>query len=97
MICSQYKGSISSDKYKEIYNNAIVHDDADFAFDGRGLVDETYSTSLIMMDYSLPTSNKSLEESLSELRSSLEAAGLQKVIDECNRQIYLQGKENENR
>lgn len=100
MICNQYEGSISANEYREIYNNAVVHSDTDFAFDGRGLVDETYATSLIMMEYTLPSADKSLEESLSELRSSLEAAGLQKVIDECNRQyneIYLQEKENENR
>ncbi len=98
MICNGYEGSISSDKYKEIYDNAVVHSDIDFAFDGRDLINETYATSLVMMNYSLPSADKSLEKSIAELRSSLDEAGLQKIIDECNRQyneVYLKEK-NEN-
>lgn len=97
MICNQYADSISSDKYKEIYDNAVIHDDTDFAFDGRGFEDVTYATSIIMMDYSIP-SDRDFDKAVEELRASLDAAGLQKVIDECNRQyneIYLKENGNE--
>lgn len=97
MICNRYADSISSDEYKEIYDNAVIHDDADFAFDGRGFEAETYATSIIMMDYSIP-SDRDFDKAVEELRASLDAAGLQKVIDECNRQyneIYLKEKGNE--
>lgn len=97
MICNRYADSISSDKYKEIYDNAVIHDDTDFAFDGRGFEDVTYATSIILMNYSIPA-DKDFDKAATELRASLEAAGLQKVIDECNRQykeVYLKEKVNE--
>ncbi|MDE6724051.1 MAG: hypothetical protein K2J79_00445 [Ruminiclostridium sp.] len=94
MICNQYDNSFSAEDYIKIYDNAAVHSDTDFAFDARGLINETFDTSLIMMNFSLPDSDKSFEEVISDLRSSLEEAGLQKIIDECNRQyneVYLKG------
>ena len=97
MICNRYVDSIPSDKYKEIYDNAVIHDDTDFAFDGRGFEDVTYATSIIMMDYSIPA-DKDFDKAIEDLRVSLDAAGLQKVIDECNRQyreVYLKESGNE--
>lgn len=86
MICNRYEGGVAAEDYIKIYDNATVYSDTDFAFDASGLIDETFDTSLIMMNFSLPTTDKSFEGVISDLRSSLEEAGMQKIIDECNRQ-----------
>ena len=95
MICNRFDDSFSAEDHKKIYDNAEVHNDTDFAFDASGLIKETFETSLLMMNFTLPASEKSFDEVISDLRSSLEEAGLQKIIDECNRQyneVYLKGK-----
>ena len=103
MICIKsdypYRRSpdVTAEEYKALYENAVVSEDIDFAFDGRGLEKEIYATNLIMGSFSLPGSSGSLEEALAELRERLENSGLQKIIDECNQQYeeYKNGK-NEN-
>ena len=103
MICVKsdypYRRSpdVTAEEYEAMYQNAVIGEDMDFAFDGRGLKKEIYATNLVIESFSLPGSDRTLEEALAELRERLDNAGLQKIIDECNRQYeeYREGK-NEN-
>ena len=90
----QRSPDITAEEYEAMYQNAVIGDDMDFAFDGKGLEKEIYTTTLIMESFSLPGSDRTLEEALAELRERLDNAGLQKIIDECNRQYeeYREGK-----
>lgn len=87
MIC--YSNNLTAavpNEYESIYKNAVVHDDLDFTFNGKTLTKEILDTSAIMTGFSLPADDKSLDDALAELKDRLENAGLQKIIDECNRQ-----------
>ena len=103
MIClkftddRRYVPNLTAEEYKVMYENAVIAEDLDFAFDGRGLEQEINATNMKMEGFRLPGSEQSLEEALSEFREKLDDAGLQKIIDECNRQYeeYMEGK-NEN-
>ena len=101
MICCQntdYRGfgpNITADEYKAVYENAVIDEDFDFAFDCSGFDHEINAISAIMEGFRLPSKDQTLEEALSEFREKLEYAGLQKIIDECNRQ-YEEYKENKN-
>ena len=101
MICrpnTDYRGfgpNITADEYKAVYENAVIDEDFDFAFDCSGSDHEINAISAIMEGFRLPGNDQTLEEALSEFREKLEGAGLQKIIDECNRQ-YEEYKENKN-
>lgn len=83
----------TAEQYRELYENAPVHEDADFAFNGRSVADEIRAAWEIMFDFKLPDKDgdnaKTLDEVIAETREKLEQAGIQKIIDECNRQYEV--------
>lgn len=90
LICHQYNSSpFTANQYRKIYEDAILHQDLDFSFDGRTVIKEICNVTEIMTSFTLPEVNgddKILDEILSDLRKKLEQAGIQRIIDECNRQ-----------
>ena len=88
----------TAEQYRELYENAPIHEDADFAFDGRSVADEVRATWEIMSDFKLPSkgddNDKTLDEVIAETREKLEQAGIQKIIDEGNRQYEAYKNEN---
>ena len=71
--------------YSEVFKNANVPSDIEFAFDGRGTEKETADTFRALADNTF-LSGKSFEESFSALQEELEKSGIQAIIDECNKQ-----------
>ena len=71
--------------YSEVFENANVPSDIEFAFDGRGTEKETADTFDVLFENTF-LNGSSFDESLSELEEGLEKGGVQKIIDECNRQ-----------
>ena len=71
--------------YTEVFENAIIHPDTEFAFDGRGTERETADTFDVLFENTF-LHGDSFDESLAELEKNLEESGIQKIIDECNRQ-----------
>lgn len=100
MIClkftdyRRYVPNLTAEEYKVMYENAVVAEDLDFAFDGRELKQEINTTNIIMEGFRLPAYDQTLEEALAAFREKLEGAGLQKIIDECNRQYEEWKSEN---
>lgn len=71
--------------YTEVFENAIIHPDTEFAFDGRGTEKETADTFRALADNTF-LHGDSYEESLAELEENLKKSGIQRIIDECNKQ-----------
>lgn len=71
--------------YSEVFENANVPSDIEFAFDGRGTEKETADTFRALADNTF-LHGDSFDESFSELETELEKSGIQKIIDECNKQ-----------
>lgn len=71
--------------YSEVFENANVPSDIEFAFDGRGTEKETADTFDVLFENTF-LHGDSFEESFSELEAELEKSGIQKIIDECNKQ-----------
>ncbi|MCM1061553.1 MAG: ABC transporter substrate-binding protein [Eubacterium sp.] len=71
--------------YTKVFENAKIHPNIDFAFDGRGTEQETADTFRALADNTF-LHGDSFEESLAELEENLEKGGVQKIIDECNKQ-----------
>ena len=85
----------TAEQYRELYENAPIHEDADFAFDGRSVADEICAAWEVMFDFKLPATGgdaQTFDKAIAETREKLEQAGIQKIIDECNRQykVYKQ-------
>lgn len=86
MLCyPSEKVKLTSQQYDDIYESAGITDDIDFAFDGRGFVDESCATSKMMISFSFIGDND-FDESINSLYSALKTVGLDKLIEECNRQ-----------
>lgn len=96
-ICHRYRSAtFTAEQYKEVYENALLHEDMDFVFDGSGLAEEVNSVTNIFLDYEFVPEYKEgdgkerdIDKRLAELRRQLEEAGIQKIIDECNRQYEV--------
>ena len=85
----------SAEKYKEILENAQMPADSDFCFDYSEMISEMNAVDKVFESFNLPGGDVSLDDALTELRGKLENAGVQKIIDEVNRQyeVYLNEKE----
>lgn len=97
LICyNRNNSTLTADRYRAVYENASVHEDQDFVFDGRELADEICAVANIMNNFALPGTDgeKTLDKVLAETRAMLEQAGLNRLIDECNRQyeVYVDEK-----
>lgn len=95
LICHQsYNVPFTAEQYRKIYENAVLHEDLDFSFDGKELAKEIRAVTEIMSNFTLPKikgsgNDKTLDEILSDTRKQLEQAGIQRIIDECNRQYEV--------
>lgn len=90
MICHPHQSNgFSAEDYHTIFASAAVSEDISFAFDGREMIPQTQAIAEVLDTFTLST-DQSLDEILNALKMKLEQAGIQEVIDECNRQ-YLQG------
>ena len=77
---------ITAEEYEAIYENAIVYEASDFVFDSKNVIQEVYDTYKAMSMFELPDNDTAIDEAISDMRQSLEEAGIQKIINECNRQ-----------
>lgn len=94
MIChSSERLPFTSETFAAIYESAGVCADIDFVLDPRNIADEL-NAELAASDKLILSSERSLEDVLAEYREGLYAAGLQTIIDECNRQYeqYINNK-----
>ena len=86
MIChSSERLPFTSETFAAICESAGVLEDIDFVLDPRNIADEL-NAEMAASDKLVLSSERSLEEVLAEYREGLYAAGLQTIIDECNRQ-----------
>lgn len=89
LICHQsYNVPFTAEEYRKIYENAVLHEDLDFSFDGKELAKEICAVTEIMNNFTLPEV-KTLDEIIGVTRGQLEQAGIQRIIDECNRQYEV--------
>jgi len=86
MICHPHQSNgFSAEDYHTIFASAAVSEDISFAFDGREMIPQTQAIAEVLDTFTLST-DQSLDEILNALKMKLEQAGIQEVIDECNRQ-----------
>ncbi len=76
------------EQYAAIYENAGVYEDVDFVLDPRNIANEL-NDELAAADALSLSAERSLDDVLSEYRERLYAAGLQTIIDECDRQYEV--------
>jgi len=99
MICLPH-GELwfTPEQYKKIYANAKTFGDSGFVVDLEPIAVELNAAEPVMDDLKFREEKDgvelSLEETISALRKQMENAGIQKIIDECNRQyeVYLNEK-----
>lgn len=96
MICLPHdKLQFTPEQYEEIYANAEIFEDSGFVVDIEPIAAELNVVEPVLDDLIFREEKDgvelSLEETISDLRKRLENAGIQKIIDECNRQyeVYL--------
>lgn len=99
MICLPHKEFwFTPEQYEEIYANAETFGDSGFVVDLAPIAAELNAAEPVMDDLKFRTQKDgvelSLEETISALRKRLEDAGIQKIIDECNRQYEAYKNEN---
>ena len=86
MIChSSERLPFTSETFAKIYENAEVQGDIDFVLDTRSISAE-FNAEMTAAGKPVLSAERSLDEVLAEYREGLYAAGLQTIIDECNRQ-----------
>lgn len=91
MICLQYEdNAFTAEQYRIIYENAKSYEDSEFVINIEKIADELEAVEPIMNDFKLreeiDDTKLTFEETISLTRERLENAGIQKIIDECNRQ-----------
>ncbi len=94
MICLKYEDNVfTAEQYRIIYENAKTHKDSEFVINTEKIADELDTVEPIMNDFKLheeiDDKKLSFEETVSLFRERLETAGIQKIIDECNRQYEV--------
>lgn len=95
MICHRSdRIPFTAGTFAAIYESAGVYGDIDFVLDPRNIADEL-NAGITAADKLSLSEITSLDDVLSKYREGLYAAGLQTIIDECNRQyeIYLNEKD----
>ena len=86
MICHRSERlPFTSETFAKIYENAEVQEEIDFVLDTRSISAEL-NAGLAASDKLILSAERSLDDVLAEYREGLYAAGLQTIIDECNRQ-----------
>ena len=89
MICHRCNRiPFTAEKFAEIYESAGVYEDIDFVLDPRDIADEL-NAEITAADNLRLSEVTSLDDVLAEYREGLYKAGLQTIIDECNRQYEV--------
>ncbi len=99
MLCHRsIDNPFTPEQYTEMYENAEVYGDIDFLPDPTNILSELNAEYIAVDNISLSKKDKNLNDVLAEYREGLNAAGVQKIIDECNKQYeeYANKKEAEN-
>jgi len=97
MLCHLWeRNDVTAEQYRAIFETAQVPSDVDFIFDSTAVHDEFVASANIMDTFSLPTANGEIgfDERIAITREQLEEIGMQKIIDECNRQYKVYKNEN---
>lgn len=90
MICyPKSSGDLTAEEYSDFYNSASTSSALEFAFDARAVIEASKDTCLIM--YELDDTDKwkefsNADEFIAYYTQQLKEAGIDKIIDECNRQ-----------
>ena len=90
MICyPKSSGDLTAEEYSDFYNSASTSSALEFAFDARAVIDASKNTCLVM--YELDDTDKwkefnNADEFIAYYTQQLKEAGIDKIIDECNRQ-----------
>ncbi len=95
MICYRsIDNPFTPEQYTKMYENAEVYGDIDFLPDPSNILSELSAEYIAADNISLPKEDEDLNDVLAEYREGLYAAGVQKIIDECNRQyeVYISEK-----
>jgi putative aldouronate transport system substrate-binding protein len=93
MICHRSdRVKLTPEDYTAIFDNAEVPEGLGFVFDGRNLIDETHATMNDIQNY-IFIGREDFDAAIQTLREKLEANGINKMIEECNRQYqaYAEG------
>lgn len=90
MICHRSVYNLfTPEQYINIFDRAEVYGDIDFVLDPKNVMDELNAEYIAADKIFLPKEDQTLDEVLAEYREGLYAAGVQKIIDECNRQYEV--------
>lgn len=90
MICSRSTDNpFTPEQYAEMFEKAEVYGDVDFVPDPNNILNELTAEYTAADNISLSKDNKTFDEILAEYREGLYAAGVQKIIDEYNRQYEV--------
>lgn len=94
MICHRSEENLfTPEQYINIFEKAEVYEDIDFVLDPKNIINELSAVYIAADNISLPKDDQSLDDVIFEYREGLYAAGVQKIIDECNRQYEVYKKE----
>lgn len=91
MICYQYEdNAFTAEQFELIYENAKYYEDSEFVVNTEKISDELAAAEPLMNDFEFHAKHEgkelTLDETIALTREQLEEAGIQKIIDECNRQ-----------
>lgn len=92
MLCHLWeRNDITAGQYRTVFESAVVPPDIDFVFDSTSVHDEFVAAADIMDKFSLPSASEGigLDEKIAMTRAKLEESGIQKIIDESNRQYEV--------
>ena len=90
MICHRSPDDLfTTEQYADIFDKAELYGDVDFVLDPTGIIDDLNAEYIAADTLKLPKDYENLDDILAEYREGLYAAGVQKIIDECNRQYEV--------
>jgi putative aldouronate transport system substrate-binding protein len=86
MICHRsYRSKWTPQNYVDIFENAMLSESIGFAFDGRSVKDEIFATNNAVWNYTF-LGNDDFDTEVENFHTELKALGIERMIDECNRQ-----------
>ncbi len=90
MICHRSEHNLfTPEQYVNIFENVEVCEDIDFVPDLKNIISELNAEYNAALNIALPEGDRTIDDVIYEYREGLYAAGVQKIIDECNRQYEV--------
>ncbi len=87
MICHRSEYNLfAPEQYTNIFEKSEVYEDIDFTLDPQSIISELNAEYIAADNISLSDKDRTFDDVLAEYREGLYAAGVQKIIDECNKQ-----------